>query len=194
VTSSVSDPTTKYADVIRECDARWGIMGNAQVHAAVGAQVAPQFITIPPPLFRSFQGEVAAHLLPATLHGRSQAPRAPQALLVRVMGSRRPGGPSRIERTSEWRVRVPSRSPCSAKRTLVHCYPRTISGQAQSAAVAAIQYTETVEECFVGWSRPFQGPRRRISSVLYSPMRSRPALCHRTGQTGEPTRTGIILD
>jgi hypothetical protein len=40
-------------------------MGNAQVHAAVGAQVAPQFITIPPPLFRSFQREVAARLLPA---------------------------------------------------------------------------------------------------------------------------------
>jgi hypothetical protein len=40
-------------------------MGNVQVHAAVGAQVASQFITIPPPLFRSFQGEVAARLLPA---------------------------------------------------------------------------------------------------------------------------------
>jgi hypothetical protein len=37
-------------------------MGNVQVHVAVGAQVAPQFITIPPPLFRSSQGEVAAHL------------------------------------------------------------------------------------------------------------------------------------
>jgi hypothetical protein len=36
-----------------------------QVHAAVGAQVASQLITIPPPLFRSSQGEVAAHLLPA---------------------------------------------------------------------------------------------------------------------------------
>jgi hypothetical protein len=40
-------------------------MGNVQVHAAVGAQVASQLITIPPPLFRSSQGEVAAHLLPA---------------------------------------------------------------------------------------------------------------------------------
>ncbi len=40
-------------------------MGNVQVHAAIGAQVASQLITIPPPLFRSSQGEVAAHLLPA---------------------------------------------------------------------------------------------------------------------------------
>jgi hypothetical protein len=40
-------------------------MGNVQVHAAVGAQVASQLITIPPPLFRSSQREVAAHLLPA---------------------------------------------------------------------------------------------------------------------------------
>jgi hypothetical protein len=40
-------------------------MGNVQVHAAVGAQVASQLLTIPPPLFRSSQREVAAHLLPA---------------------------------------------------------------------------------------------------------------------------------
>jgi hypothetical protein len=40
-------------------------MGNAQVHEAVGAQVASQLLTIPPPLFRSSQREVAAHLLPA---------------------------------------------------------------------------------------------------------------------------------
>ena len=44
-------------------------MGNAQVDAAVGAQVAPQFITIPPSLCRSFQGEVAVRLLPAHTSG-----------------------------------------------------------------------------------------------------------------------------
>jgi hypothetical protein len=40
-------------------------MGNAEVPGAVGNQVASQLITINPPLFRSFQGEVAARLLPA---------------------------------------------------------------------------------------------------------------------------------
>lgn len=53
-------------------------MGNAQVDVAVDAQAAPQFITIPPPLFRSFQRGVAARLLPAHTSRRLQARRAPQ--------------------------------------------------------------------------------------------------------------------
>jgi hypothetical protein len=54
-------------------------MKRVQVYAAVGAQVASQSITIPPLLFRSFHGCVAAHLLPAhTSRLLLQAPRAPQ--------------------------------------------------------------------------------------------------------------------
>jgi hypothetical protein len=58
-------------------------MANVQAHAAVGAQAASQPITIPPPLFRSSQGEIAAHLLPA--HFTTVAPKR------RVHLSRSPG-------------------------------------------------------------------------------------------------------
>jgi hypothetical protein len=35
VTSSVSDPTTNYANVIRGCQGKWRIVGNVQVDATV---------------------------------------------------------------------------------------------------------------------------------------------------------------
>ncbi len=115
VTSSVSDPTTNYADVIQGCEAGWGIMGNAQVHAAVGAQVASQFITIPPPPFRSFQGEVAARLLPA--HTSRLLPPSSARTSARFSrlgwwlgGGRRSAG--LVDgRLRECIVRAPSRSP-----------------------------------------------------------------------------------
>jgi hypothetical protein len=82
VTSSVSDPTTNYADVIRGWEAGWRIMGNAQVHAAVGVRVTPQFIMIPP----RYSGPSKGRLLPvccpsaARAHLTTAAPklRAPQ--------------------------------------------------------------------------------------------------------------------
>jgi hypothetical protein len=63
-------------------------MENAQVHAAVGAQVASQSITIPPPLFRSFQGAVAAHLLPKRRARSSSGWRSPARSLRRSADGR----------------------------------------------------------------------------------------------------------
>jgi hypothetical protein len=96
-TSSSSDPTRNYDDVIRGCEAAWGIMGNAQLRAAVGAQAASQLMTIPTRLFRSFQGEVAARLL--RTHFTTAAPKrrgAPQPRFSgfgQWWGARRSGRP-----------------------------------------------------------------------------------------------------
>jgi hypothetical protein len=71
VTSSLSDPTTNYADVILGCQDEWRIMGNAQVEATVDTRADPWFLTVLPYLLGSLRQVVAARLLPRRLSSRA---------------------------------------------------------------------------------------------------------------------------
>ena len=52
-TSSLSDPTTNYADVIRGCELLWRIMGNAQVEAIIDPSPGSWSFMVLPHLLRS---------------------------------------------------------------------------------------------------------------------------------------------
>jgi hypothetical protein len=63
-TSSLSDPTTNYADVIQSYEAPWRIMENAQVEATVDTRTDLKFLTVLPCLLGFLRQVVAARLLP----------------------------------------------------------------------------------------------------------------------------------
>jgi hypothetical protein len=79
-TSSLSDPTKNYADVIRGCEVLWRIVGNAQVEAAVDTRADPWFLTVLPCLLGFLRRAIAARLLPQ-VWGKDGVPYRPPHLI-----------------------------------------------------------------------------------------------------------------